>query len=60
METAAGSLIAILILAAALWFGIRWLVRSSSKYRGSRIVTCPETKKPAIVEVDSLPACQPQ
>ena len=56
METAAGSLIAILILAAALWYGIRWLVRSSSKYRGSRIVTCPETKKPAIVEVDSLHA----
>ena len=56
METAVGSFIAILILAAALWCGIRWLVRSSSKYRGSRIVTCPETKKPAIVEVDSLHA----
>ena len=56
METAVGSLIAILLLAAALWFGIRWLVRSSSKYRGSRIVTCPETRRPAIVEVDSVHA----
>ena len=56
MDTAVGSLIAIALLAAALWFGIRWLVRSSSRYRGRRIVTCPETKKPAIVEVDSLHA----
>jgi hypothetical protein len=56
MDTAVGSLIAIVLLAAALWFGIGWLVRSSSRYRGKRIVTCPETKKPAIVEVDSLHA----
>jgi hypothetical protein len=56
MDTAVGSLIAILLLAAALWFGIGWLVRSSSRYRGQRIVTCPETKKPVIVEVDSLHA----
>ena len=56
MDTAAGSLIAMTVLAAALWFGIRWLVRSSSKFRGSRIVTCPETKKPTIVEVDWLHA----
>jgi hypothetical protein len=56
MYTAVGSLIAIIAIAAALWFGIRWLVRSFSKYRGSRIVTCPETKKPAIVEIDSLHA----
>ncbi len=50
MDTAAGSLIAIIVLAVALWFGFRWLVRSSSRYRGTRIVTCPETKKPAIVD----------
>jgi hypothetical protein len=56
MDTAVGSLIAIALLPAALWFGIRWLVRSSSRYRGSRLVTCPETKKPAIVEVDALHA----
>jgi len=57
MDTAVvGSLITIIAIAAALWFGTRWLVRSSSRYRGPRIVTCPETKKPTIVEVDSLHA----
>lgn len=56
MDTAAGSLIALVLLTAALWLGFRWLVRSSSRYRGPRIVTCPETKKPAIVEVDALHA----
>ena len=56
MTTAVGTLIAILFVAAALWFGIRLLVRSFSKYRGPRIVNCPETNKPAIVEVDSLHA----
>jgi hypothetical protein len=56
MDTAVGSLIAIMILAAVLWFGIRWLVRSSSRYRGPQIVNCPETKRPAIVEVDALHA----
>ena len=56
MGTATGLVIVMALLAAALWFGIRWLVRSSSKYRGTRIVTCPETKRPAIVEVDALHA----
>src|SRR3569832_12831 len=56
MDTAVGSLIAIAILAAALWIGIRWLVRSFSRYRGPQIVSCPETKKPAFVEDDSLHA----
>ena len=56
MDTAVGWLIFIAALAAALLFGIRWLVRSSSRYRGSQIVTCPDTKSPAVVEVDSLHA----
>ena len=55
MFTAVGSLIALIILAAALWLGIK-LVRSSSRFRGSRIVTCPETNRPTIVEVDALHA----
>lgn len=55
MDTAVSSLIA-MALAAALWFAFRWLVRSFSKYRGSRIVTCPETGRPAVVEVDALHA----
>jgi hypothetical protein len=49
-------LIAIIAIAAALWFGIRWLVRTFSRYRGSRTITCPETKRPAVVEVDALHA----
>jgi hypothetical protein len=56
MYTAVGTLIAIFVLTAALWFGIRWLARSFAQYRGPRIVNCPETHKPAIVEVDSLHA----
>ena len=56
MNTAVGSLIVIAVLAAALWFGIRWVVRSFSRYAGPRIVTCPETKTSAIVEVDSVHA----
>jgi hypothetical protein len=56
MDTAVGSLIAIIAIAAALWFGIRWLVRTFSRYRGSRTITCPETKRPAVVEVDALHA----
>ena len=56
MATAVGSLIALIILAAALWFGIRWLVRSYSTYRGTRTVICPETKRPTVVEVDALHA----
>jgi len=56
MNTAAGSLIAIVLLAVASWFGIRWFIRAYSRYRGTRIVTCPETGRPAIVEVDALHA----
>lgn len=56
MNTAAGSLIAISLIAVATWFGIRWFVRFASRYRGTKIVTCPETGKPAVVELDALHA----
>ena len=49
-------LIVLALVATALYFGIRWLVRAYSRYRGSKIVTCPETGRPAIVEVDALHA----
>jgi hypothetical protein len=55
MYTVAGWLILIAAIAAVVFIGYR-LIRSSSKYRGSRIVTCPETEEPAVVEVDSLHA----
>ena len=45
-----------MILATALYFGIRWLVRACSKYRGIKIVACPETASCAVVEVDALHA----
>ena len=52
MNTAAYFIVTI-ILATALYFGIRWLVRACSKYRGARVVSCPETGRPALVEVDT-------
>ena len=56
MDTAIGSLIVVTVLAAGLFFAIRWFIRSRSRYGGERIVTCAESKKPAIVEVDALHA----
>jgi hypothetical protein len=52
MNTAA-YFIVIVIIATALYFGIRWLVRAYSQYRGVKVVTCPETERPAQVEVDA-------
>ena len=56
MNTAVGLLIVVVVFAVALWFGIRWLIRSTSTYRGTRAVTCPENHEPVIVEIDSLHA----
>ncbi|HEU4479300.1 MAG TPA: hypothetical protein VFR80_12345 [Pyrinomonadaceae bacterium] len=55
MHTAA-YVIVMAMIATALYFGIRWLVRASSKYRSSRTVACPETGRPALVEIDALHA----
>jgi len=55
MYTAA-YLIVIALIASASYFGIRWVVRAYSRYRGTKIVTCPETGRPTIVEVDALHA----
>jgi len=51
MNTAA-YFIVIVVIATALYFGIRWLVKAS-QYRGIKVVTCPETERPALVEVDA-------
>jgi hypothetical protein len=56
MNTAAGSLIAFVITAVAFWFGIRWMIGTLSKYRGKRVVTCPENGRPSVVELDALHA----
>lgn len=55
MNTAAYLIVTVLI-ATAFYFGIRWLVTAYSRYRGTKIVTCPETGRPAVVEVDALHA----
>src|SRR5678815_636584 len=52
MNTAA-YFIVIVLIATALYFGIRWLVRAYSQYRGVKVITCPETERPAQVEVDA-------
>jgi len=39
MNTTVDLLIVILLIAVASWFGFRWLIRSYSKYRGTRIIT---------------------
>jgi hypothetical protein len=49
-------LIVIVLIAPASYLGVKWLVRAYSRYRGTKIVTCPETGKPAVVEVDALHA----
>ena len=49
-------LLVLALVATALYFGIRWFVRAYSRYRGTKTITCPETGRPAIVEVDALHA----
>jgi hypothetical protein len=48
------SLATIVAAIAALIFAITPVVRWYVRYRGTRLVTCPETKAPAAVEVDAL------
>ena len=55
MHTAA-YFIVIVIIATALYFGISWLVGACSRYRGIKVVACPETERPALVEVNALHA----
>ncbi len=56
MDTTVGLLIVTVLIAVAFFFGLRWLFTVRSKYAGTQIVTCPETKRPASVEVDALEA----
>ena len=49
-------LIVVILVALAAYFGIKWLVRARSRFSGAKIVTCPETGKPAVIEVDALHA----
>jgi hypothetical protein len=49
-------LMVVILVALGAYFGIKWLVRARSRFSGAKIVTCPETGKPAVIEVDALHA----
>ena len=59
METALWIVVGTLA-GGALYLGLRPLVRTYLAYHGTRVVTCPETKAPAAVEVDALFAAASQ
>ena len=40
------------IVVVAIYFGIRYFVRTSQKFGGERVIICPETGKQAMVELD--------
>lgn len=40
------------LVAVAIYLGVRYFVLSSEKFAGGRIITCPETGKQAMVELD--------
>jgi hypothetical protein len=44
------------VAAAAAWFILTPLLRLYLRFRGTRVVTCPENRKPAAVQVDALRA----
>jgi len=56
MDTTVGLSIVIILIAVGFFLGLRSLFRVISRYRGTQIVTCPETNHPAMVEVDALQA----
>jgi hypothetical protein len=45
--------IGIVLILAALYFVARFVGAEFLKYRGKRVITCPETRKPAAVDVDA-------
>jgi hypothetical protein len=40
------------LVAVAVYFGVRYFVRTSRKFGGGQVIVCPETEKQAMVEVD--------
>lgn len=44
------------LVAAVLFFGVRYFVRAYIRYRDSRLITCPESREATIVEVDAMHA----
>ena len=46
-------LIALLLALASLYFVFPLVAGAFVRYRGKRVITCPETRKPAAIEVDA-------
>jgi hypothetical protein len=46
-------LIVLLLVLAALYFVVPFVAGTFVRYRGKRVITCPETRKPAAIEVDA-------
>lgn len=46
-------LVVLLLTLAALYFVVPFVVGTYIRYRGKRVIICPETRKPAAVEVDA-------
>jgi len=51
--TTAFYIIAAIVLVGALYYVVPFAVGAFLRYRGTRVITCPETREPAAVEVDS-------
>src|SRR5215216_3079971 len=49
-------LLIVILAFAALYFTVPYIVGAYARYRGTMVITCPETRKPAAVEVDTLHA----
>lgn len=46
-------LIVLLLALAAMYFVVPFVAGTFFRYRGKRVITCPETRKPAAIEVDA-------
>ena len=46
-------LVIVILAFAALYFTVPYIVGTYVRYRGTMVITCPETRKPAAVEVDT-------
>jgi len=50
------SLILLVVILGVAYFVVPLLAGTFLKFRGKRVITCPETRKPAAVEVDAAHA----
>lgn len=48
----------LVVLVGGVLYGLRQVTRTYLRYRGQRLVTCPETQRPAAVHVDAAQAAR--